>query len=110
MGEPRSPRGWLTWALRIREGRYSPRHIVLERSGRRDRRMDDSFETAISILTLLERSSNGAGPEGVSLVLAVATDAQPWIGLSQKEQEIVVEISRRFAKALREKGFLPREG
>lgn len=107
MREPQSPRGWLTWALRVRECRHSPGHAVLDGAGRRDRRMDDSFETAISVLTLLERSANGTGPDGVQLVVAVATEAQPWLALSKKEQETVVQISRRFAKALREKGFLP---
>jgi hypothetical protein len=69
--------------------------------------LDDSYETAISILNLLEQSSNGTGPEGARLVLDVATGALPWLGLSAKEQDTVVEISRRFAKALKAAGFLP---
>ena len=107
MGGPRTPRGWLTWAIRVRELHHSPRRVLLERTGRRDRRLDDSYETAISILNLLEQSSNSAGPGGARLVLDVATGALPWLGLSAKEQDTVVKISRRFAKALREEGFLP---
>lgn len=107
MNRPRSPRGWLNWAIRIREANHSPRRIVLERGGRGDRRTDDSYETAISVLTLLERSSNGAGPEGARLVLDVATGVLPWHGLSAKEQDTVIQVSRCFAQALAQEGFLP---
>jgi hypothetical protein len=68
--------------------------------------LDDSYETAISIHNLLEQSSNCAGPEGAHLVMDVATGSLPWLGLSAREQDTVVKISRRFAKALREEGFL----
>ena len=106
MRVPTSPRGWLLWAIRVRELHHSPWRIRLERTGRRDRRMDDSYETAISVLNLLEQSSNGTGPEGVQLVLDVAMGVLPWLGLTEKEQDTVVMISRRFAKALREEGVI----
>jgi hypothetical protein len=110
MSRPQSPRGWITWSLAVRERRHSPRSGVLELGGRGDRRVDDSWETAMSVLTLLERSSNGTGPGGARLVLDVATGALPWHGLSPREQDTVIRISRRFARALVQEGFLTDRG
>lgn len=107
MNRPRSPRVWLNWSLAVRERRHSPRSAVLEHGGRGDRRTNDSYETALSVLSLLERSSNSAGPEGARLVLDVATGTLPWHGLSANEQNTVIKISRRFAQALAQEGFLP---
>ncbi len=113
MTPPQSARAWLCWAVAVREFHHSPRPPALERRGHGDRRVNDRYETALSVLALLERSAAAAGddiePEAASLVLGVATGLLSWAALSGKERSAVIRVSCRFARALQDEGFLPRE-
>jgi len=65
MSGPSSPRGWLNFAASVTASYRRTNFVRLEYGGWTDRRVNDTRETAISIINLLERSSNGDGGAGL---------------------------------------------
>lgn len=111
MRGPSTPRGWLSWAVSVsdRYGRpHSPRY---EYDGIPDYRMSNRRETAISVKILAERASRECTRNGVGYELLTRFylgDAS-WYSFTGPEQAILRKVSRRFARGLREAGFLPKE-
>ncbi len=105
---PASPRGWLSWAASLSDSYHRPFSRRYELAGKVDRRLNDSRETAISIIRLLERSANGNG--GAGLLFSFYVDDAPWPSFTQEEQAVIVITARTFAKALRDAGFIERKG
>jgi hypothetical protein len=101
---PSSPRGWVSWASFVLTCRSSPGRVRYDNVPRPDPRMNDSRETAISVLRLLEQSSNGAG--GAGLTFDFYTGEMSWHSFTKQEQRIISRTAREFAKRLREAGFL----
>ena len=108
MSGPSTTRGWLAWSCYVREyqGRsHSPR---LEYEGFSDRRMHDSRESAISVLTLAEKASHAVCGNGVGykLLMDYYAGEASWWSFSEPEQRILAKTARAFAKMLRREGFL----
>ena len=106
---PTSPRGWLCWAVSVsdRYGRpHSPRY---EYDGYSDHRLNDRRETAISVKILAERASRECTSNGVgyALLSRFYVGEASWYSFTEPEQRIIEKTARRFARALREAGFLP---
>ncbi len=75
---------------------------------RRDRRLNYSRETAISIIRMCEKSANGNG--GAGLLYSYYVEDVAWTAFTETEQRVIAKTARAFAKALRAGGFLPRGG
>jgi hypothetical protein len=56
---PSSPRGWLSWAVSVKDSYHRAHSANYDDSPRRDRRLNYSRETAISIIRMCEKSANG---------------------------------------------------
>ena len=69
-----------------------------------DHRMDDRKETAISVIRILEKVTNGNGAG--RLVMDYYLEEISWYSLTEKERRTVETTARAFAKALREAGFI----
>ena len=102
---PSSPRGWLNWAVSVREWYASPRGGRYESVPHADWRTNDMRETSISIIWLLERSANGNG--GARLTYEFFSEDRSWHSYLPHEQKIIADTAREFKKALVREGFLP---
>ncbi len=108
MTAPATPRDWLSWAASVADSYHRTHSPRLKLTGWTDRRLNDSRETAISIIRLAERSANGN--RGASLLFAYYVEDVSWHSFTPKEQTIIKITARTFAKALREAGFLDGKG
>jgi hypothetical protein len=77
---------------------------------RGDYRLRDSKETALSVKILLERSANGCGGQGPRLLVRLYLGNEPWECFTESEKHLIRKTERRFRRALREAGFLPKDG
>jgi len=105
---PQSPKGWLTWAAYVLESQarpFSPRYDHIPRTVPR---MRDSRETALSVKMILEKVCNGNGAG--RLLVDFFVDEMSWWSFTESERWIIEETARRFAKALKEAGFIPGKG
>jgi len=107
-GGPTSPRGWLNWAVSVREWYASPRISRYEFIPYGDWRTNDMRETAISIIRLCEKSANGNG--GAGLLYSFYVEEASWYSYTESEQRIIEKTARCFAAALREAGFIEGKG
>ncbi len=74
--------------------------------------MRHSRESALSVKILLERASAACTKNGVGVELLTAYYVREasWWSFTESEQAIIKKTSRTFAKALRDAGFIDREG
>jgi len=100
---PTCPRGLLNWAVYVRSSQSRPRPVLFEHI-RSDPRLSDSRETAISVLTMLEKAANGNG--GAELLLEAYVEDFSWYSFTESEQEIIKKTTRRFVKELIRAGFM----
>jgi hypothetical protein len=105
MSRPSSPRGWLSWAVSVKDSYHRAHGARYDDGGRRDRRMNYSRETAISIIRMVEKSANGNG--GAGLLYSFYVEDAAWCGFTGNEQRVIAKTARAFARALRAEGFLP---
>jgi hypothetical protein len=68
-------------------------------------RTPDRREVADAIIRLLNTSANGNG--GASLLYEFYVNDCSWHSFTKREQKIRAVTIRRFAKELRDEGFLP---
>jgi hypothetical protein len=108
MRGPSTPRGWLSWAVSVKDSYHRAHSANYDDSPRRDRRLNYSRETAISIIRMAEKSANGNG--GAGLMYSYYVEDAAWGGFTEYEQRVIAKTARAFAKALRAEGFLPRGG
>lgn len=108
---PSSPRGWLNLAISVRDRHERPHSPRYEYAGYGDRRTSDIRETGISVLMLAERASHSVCGNGVGYELMedFYLREASWFSFTKPEQRIISKTARVFARALREKGFLPDE-
>ena len=104
-GPPSSPRGWLSWAVSVKDSYHRAHSARYDDSPAGDRRLNYSRETAISIIRMCEKSANGNG--GAGLLYSFYVEDAAWGGFTEPEQRVIAKTARTFAKALREAGFLP---
>lgn len=102
---PSSPRGWLNFAASVTASYRRTYSARLENEGWTDRRVNDTRESAISIIRLLEKSANGDG--GAGLVFDFYTQDIHWYAYSDAERRIMNRTIRIFRKKLIEAGYLP---
>ena len=102
---PSSPRGWLNFAASVTSSYRRAHSVRYAYSGWTDRRINDTRETAISIINLLERSSNGDG--GAGLVFDFYTQDISWYAYTDHERFVMNRTIRVFRKNLIDAGFLP---
>lgn len=105
MSGPSTPRGWLNFAVSVTASYRRTRSARLENAGWSDRRVNDTREAAISIINLLERSSNGDG--GAGMVFDFYTQDIHWYAYSDRDRAIMNRTIRTFRKKLVAAGFLP---
>lgn len=104
---PSSPRGWLSWAASVVDSYHRPFGARYSDIPRRDFRLNNRRETAISIIRLCEKSANGNG--GAGLLYSFYVEDVSWQAFTELEKGIISKTIRVFARALREAGFLPDE-
>ena len=102
---PSSPKGWLNWAVSVREWYLYPRAGRYDAIPHADWRTNDMRETSISIIRLLEKSANGNG--GGRLVYLYFVEEHSWWSFSEPEQAVLRKTIRAFSRRLWEEGFLP---
>lgn len=68
--------------------------------------MRDSRESALSVRILFERAATGGNGVG-KLVADFFLNEQSWYSYSETERYHMEKLIRRFARLLRETGFLP---
>ena len=99
---PSCPRSWLTWGAYVFSSQARPRPVLFEHH-RSDPRLSDSRETAISVMTMLERAGGNGGAE--LLFRSYVLDA-PWHSFDDREKAIIKKTTRLFAKELVRAGFI----
>jgi hypothetical protein len=65
----------------------------------------NQWENAISLISILTQSAKGN--EGASLLFDFYVQGERWHSFTVRERKIIAVTARRFAKGLREAGFLP---
>lgn len=108
MSGPSSPRGWLSWAVSVKDSYHRAHSARYDDGPRGDRRLNYGRETAISIIRMVEKSANGNG--GAGLLYSYFVEDVSWWAFTEPEQRIISKTARLFAKALRADGFLPEKG
>jgi hypothetical protein len=71
-----------------------------------------SREEALSVKIIAERASRECTSNGVgyALLMRFYLGEESWYSFTEPEQAIIQKTARCFAKALREAGFLPKDG
>jgi len=109
---PSSPRGWLCWAVSVSDRYARPHSARYEYEGIPDHRLSDRRETAISVKIIAERASRECTSNGVGYALLIRfyLGEASWYSFTPPEQRIIEKTAQRFARGLREAGFLPEKG
>ena len=102
---PETARGWLTWSLYVLESQARPFSTPLERTSGTDPRLRDSRETALSVVMILERITQGNG--AAKLLAEYYGGDMSWWSFTESEQEVIRRTTKRFVKELRRCGFMP---
>lgn len=110
MSGPSSARGWFCKAIYTldSQGRpFSPQFDRIRGTGPRYSR-----EEALSVKIIAERASRECTSNGVGyeLLERFYLGEAPWFSFTEPEQAIIRKVSRRFARRLKEAGFLPDRG
>lgn len=107
---PSSPRGWVAWAVYVREAQSGPTAPRYE-YGRFDHRTKDARETAISVLMLAEQASHSVcgNGKGYKLMLEHFAGDASWYSFNEAEQEVIRRTAREFHRVLVDARFLPGE-
>ncbi len=107
---PSSPRGWLAWSARIRESKGRIHSAGFDYHSPDDPRMrGDSWETAIDVLMIAERSSHRVCRNGVGLKLMIRrfVNGEPREAFSTRQRSLLRKTTREFRRGLQEVGFIP---
>jgi hypothetical protein len=107
-----SPRGWLNFAVSVRDRNERPYSLRYEYTGYGDRRTSDIRETGISVIMLAEKASHAVCGNGVGykLLMDYYAGEASWWSFTEPEQVILRKTIRHFSKALREAGFIQGKG
>ena len=107
---PSTPRGWFCKAIYTldSQGRtFSPQFDRIRGTGPRYSR-----EEALDVKLAAERASHAVCGNGVGykLLTRFYLGEAPWASFSPPEQRIIEKTARRFARKLREAGFIEEKG
>ena len=104
---PSSPKGWVRYAARVLESKSSVHSGGFDYHPPEDPRMrGDSFETAISVKTMLERSRNGCKGRGPHLLVRAYLGSEPWEAFTDRQKHLIRKTERKFRRQLIDAGFL----